>query len=109
MRQQAELSGDKERSSDLHRQGNLFEVAPIYAVRTRPPSRKILGQGYHVVVGNPPYITVKDRGAERGVSGAVSDLPPASIRSACRSPQRFWDLAIQAATGERGDRAATSA
>jgi len=44
----------------LDRQGSLFEVEPIYAVEDPAALREILGQGYHVVVGNPPYITVKD-------------------------------------------------
>jgi hypothetical protein len=45
----------------LSQQGNLFEVDPIYAVEDRLALNEILGQGYHVVVGNPPYITVKDK------------------------------------------------
>src|SRR5262249_49653492 len=35
--------------------GTLFELNPIYAVEDRKALQEILGQGYHVVVGNPPY------------------------------------------------------
>ena len=43
---------------------------------TDDPARRA---SYHVVVGNPPYITVKD-GAQRGLPRALHDLPPASTR-----------------------------
>ena len=33
---------------------------PIYALEQPQELQRILGQQYHVVVGNPPYITVKD-------------------------------------------------
>jgi hypothetical protein len=42
----------------LNRQASLFEVAPIYAVEDPRALQEILSQGYHVVVGNPPYINV---------------------------------------------------
>lgn len=45
----------------ISRQGDLFEVDPILAVENPAELRRILGQGYHVVVGNPPYIIVRDR------------------------------------------------
>src|SRR4051812_40479398 len=34
---------------------------PIYAIEDPQRLSEILGQQYHAVVGNPPYITVKDR------------------------------------------------
>ncbi len=41
-------------------QASFFEIPSIYAVEDRKTLQEILGQGYQVVVGNPPYITVKD-------------------------------------------------
>jgi hypothetical protein len=45
----------------IAQQLSLFEVPTIYAVEDRKTLQEILGHGYHVVVGNPPYITVKDK------------------------------------------------
>lgn len=46
-------------------QGNqqdiLDENSHVYEVEDAEKLNKILGQRYHVVVGNPPYITVKDK------------------------------------------------
>src|SRR5262249_1516892 len=42
-------------------QGELYEVNPIFAVEDRQTLRQVLSPAYHVVVGNPPYITAKDR------------------------------------------------
>src|SRR5262249_59370768 len=33
----------------------------IYACEDKEALQEVLGQQYHAVVGNPPYITVKDR------------------------------------------------
>ena len=41
---------------------------------TRPRTRglhRILGQQYHAVVGNPPYITVKDRPSTSPIARAM--------------------------------------
>ena len=40
----------------ITRQGQLFEDDSPLAVENPDELRRILGQGYHVVVGNPPYI-----------------------------------------------------
>jgi hypothetical protein len=45
----------------ITQQLSLFEVPDIYAVEDRKALEDILSQGYHVVVGNPPYIIVRDR------------------------------------------------
>jgi hypothetical protein len=78
----------------VSQQGDLFEVDPIYAVEDRQAVNQILGQGYHVVVGNPPYIIVRDR----KLNSAYREL-----YSTCHGKyslgvpftQRFWELAIQ--------------
>jgi hypothetical protein len=78
----------------LPRQGNLFEVPAIYAVEEVREVDEILGQGYHVVVGNPPYIIVRDR---------IQSAAYRTLYSTCHQKyslgvpftQRFWELAIQ--------------
>src|SRR5262249_19572449 len=78
----------------LDQQGDLFEVSPIYAVEDPQSLREILGQGYHVVVGNPPYIIMRDR----AINNAYRQL-----YSTCHQKyslgvpftQRFWELAIR--------------
>jgi hypothetical protein len=78
----------------ISQQMGLFEIPDIYAVEDRKTLNQILGQGYHVVVGNPPYIIVRDQ------------IQNAAIResySACIGKyslgvpftQRFWGLAIE--------------
>jgi hypothetical protein len=78
----------------LHRQGNLFEVPAIYAVEEAKTVDEILDQGYHAVVGNPPYIIVRDR---------ILNSAYRELYSTCHGKyslgvpftQRFWELAIQ--------------
>jgi hypothetical protein len=78
----------------IAQQLNLFEVPAIYAVEDRRALQEILGQGYHVVVGNPPYIIVRDR---------VQNAAIRELYSACSGKyslgvpftQRFWELSIQ--------------
>ena len=48
---------------------------------------RILGQQYHVVVGNPPYITVKDQGLNQAYRKRyTTDLPPCSEQVFSRNP-----------------------
>jgi len=78
----------------IAQQLSLFEVPAIYAVEDRKTLQEILGQGYHVVVGNPPYIIVRDR---------VQNAAYRELYSACGGKyslgvpftQRFWELSIQ--------------
>ena len=70
------------------------ELKHHYEVEDVEALHRILGQQYHAVVGNPPYITVKDR--------AVSELYRARFPS-CRGKyslsvpfmERFFDLAVK--------------
>ena len=66
----------------LDRQGSLFEVDAIYAVEDPAALREILGQGYHVVVGNPPYITVKDKAQNEAIRGLYSSCHRKCLGSA---------------------------
>lgn len=70
------------------------ELKHYYEVEDGEALHRILGQQYHAVVGNPPYITVKD--------GAVSELYRARYPSCHRKyslsvpfMERFFDLAIK--------------
>ena len=77
-------SFNNERVSITH-QRHLFEVNPLLAVEDPVALREILGQGYHVVVGNPPYITVKDRVQNEKYKGDYSAPVTGSIHSVFRS------------------------
>lgn len=85
----------------IAQQMSLFEVPAIYAVEDRKTLQQILGQGYHVVVGNPPYIIVRDR---------VQNAAIRELYSACSGKyslgvpftQRFWELSIQSGESKSG-------
>ncbi len=79
-------------------QGNLFEVDPILAVEDPVALRTILGQGYHVVVGNPPYIIVRDR-AQNAAYRQLYSTCHQKYSLGVPFTQRFWELAIR--KGER--------
>ncbi|WP_275462586.1 BREX-2 system adenine-specific DNA-methyltransferase PglX [Streptomyces noursei] len=86
-----------------HRQGNLFDDSEEagadqladfkYVTEDVHEHREILRKGrYHVVVGNPPYITVKDKKLNelyRGLYDACSGTYALSVPFA----QRFFELA----------------
>ncbi|MDR3405901.1 MAG: BREX-2 system adenine-specific DNA-methyltransferase PglX [Chthoniobacter sp.] len=70
------------------------ELKHHYEIEDADALHRILGQPYHAVVGNPPYITVKDR--------AVSELyrlryPSCSGKYSLAVPfmERFFDLAVK--------------
>jgi hypothetical protein len=70
------------------------ELKHHYEVEDPEALRRILGRQYHAVVGNPPYITVKDR--------ALSELYRARYSSCHREyslsipfMERFFDLAVK--------------
>ena len=56
----------------IKHQGTFLEVPSIYAVEEPKLAHEILDQGYHAVVGNPPYITVKDEASKRVLSRLVT-------------------------------------
>ncbi len=78
----------------LARQLVLFEVPPIYATEDRNELQRILGQGYHVVVGNPPYITVKDS-AQNDAYRQLYSTCHRQYSLGVPFTQRFWEVAIQ--------------
>jgi hypothetical protein len=78
----------------LHRQGELFEVPAIYAVEEAKAVDEILDEGYHVVVGNPPYIIARDR-KQNAVYRALYSTCHQKYSLGVPFTQRFWELAIQ--------------
>ena len=89
-----ELQGATQLAFDTADKAFRDELKHHYEVEDTTTLRRILGQQYHAVVGNPPYITVKDR--------ALSDLYRARYPS-CRGKyslsvpfmERFFDLALR--------------
>lgn len=86
------------RFGELDLGGDLLEqrYAHCYAAEDRVEIDRILGQQYHAVLGNPPYITVKDK--------ALNQLYRDRYRSCHRQyslgvpfTERFFQLALSAA------------
>jgi hypothetical protein len=88
---------NNERSPISH-QGDLFEIDPILAVEDPVSLREILGQGYHVVVGNPPYIRPPDK-AQVEAYRRIYSTCHGQYSLGVPFTQRFWELAIR--FGER--------
>ncbi len=96
----SDLSWDGARNPIQHQQ-DFTEINPIYAVEDRSELQRILGQGYHAVVGNPPYITVKDKSqgdAYRKLYSACHRKYSLSVPFA----QRFWQLALHPSETKSG-------
>jgi hypothetical protein len=85
----------------LHRQGDLFEVPAIYAVEEAKAVDEILDQGFHVVVGNPPYITVKDQ-APNDTYRSLYSTCYRQYSLGVPFTQRFWELAVHQGEGNGG-------
>lgn len=79
-------------------QGDLIDLDPIQhvlEVEDKAKLQQILGQRYHVVVGNPPYIVVKDR----ALSQVYRDKYPTCHRQYSLGvpfTERFFDLTLPA-------------
>ena len=86
--------GWKGERTPISQQATLFEVDPIYAFEDRQAVNHILGQGYHVVVGNPPYIIVRDRSLNAAIRGLYSTCHQ-KYSLGVPFTQRLWELAIQ--------------
>jgi len=84
--------------AQIKHQAEMFKVPLIYAVEEPEAVNKILDQGYHVVVGNPPYITVKDKAQNEEYRGLYSTCHR-QYSLGVPFTQRFWELAIR--KGER--------
>lgn len=88
----------------ISQQKSLFEVPALYAVEDRHTLQKILGQGYHVVVGNPPYITVKDQ-AQNDAYRSLYSTCYRQYSLGVPFTQRFFELSIQSGEEEQASTA----
>ncbi|QEL17818.1 BREX-2 system adenine-specific DNA-methyltransferase PglX [Limnoglobus roseus] len=73
-----------------------IEFEPVQKLRTEDPkaANDILDRGFHVVVGNPPYITVKDKAQSQNYREVYSTCHR-QFSLGVPFTQRFWDLAIR--------------
>ncbi|MFD3910754.1 BREX-2 system adenine-specific DNA-methyltransferase PglX [Streptomyces sp. NPDC058603] len=63
----------------------------------------LLGRGsYHVVVGNPPYITVKDKQENENYRAAYKDVCAGTYALSVPFAQRLFDLAVRGPGGRLG-------
>lgn len=89
-------------------QGELFGERGVFTYRSEDVAAYIkdvdlLGAGtYHVVVGNPPYITVKDRKENENYRAAYSGVCAGNYGLSVPFAARFFKLAIAAAADRRG-------
>ena len=86
-----------------HRQERLVEdeLYHVYHAEDEELLKEILGRQYHAVVGNPPYITVKDR----AMNAAYRERFKSCHRQyslAVPFFERFFDLAIRGGDGGDG-------
>jgi len=67
-------------------------IEHVYETEDAPELKRILGQGYHAVVGNPPYINVKDA-AMRNAYRARYDSCRGKYALSVPFMERFFELA----------------
>lgn len=78
-----------------------FWAPEIYACEDKDAISEVLGQQYHAVVGNPPYIVPKDK----ALNQAYRDRYPTCHRKYSLSVpfmERFFDLAVAGGTTTNG-------
>jgi hypothetical protein len=90
---------NNERAPIFHQQEFDFEPDPRLAIDDPTAANEILGQGYHVVVGNPPYITPKDKAQNEAYRENYPKVCHRQYSLGVPFTQRFWDLTIR--KGER--------
>ncbi len=74
-------------------------LAYVYETEDADKLKRYLGQKYHAVVGNPPYITVKDK----AINHAYRDKFRSCYRQyslVCPFLERFFDLAFNGENGK---------
>ena len=76
-----------------------FDEKPQFAFEEAQAANEILDRGYHVVVGNPPYITVKDKAQGEAYRQHFRQVCHRQYSLGVPFTQRFWELAIR--QGER--------
>lgn len=86
--------GREERETYVHATEDVWE----YAKRA-----DLLGRGsYHVVVGNPPYITVKDKQENENYRAAYKEVCAGTYALSVPFAQRLFDLAVRGPGGRLG-------
>jgi hypothetical protein len=73
--------------------GRAEGLRHVYGVEDLEDLNRILGQQYHVVVGNPPYITVKDQGLNQAYRKRFTTCHR-QYSLAVPFTERFFDLAV---------------
>ena len=82
--------------------GQADELQHFYESEDKPQLDRILGRQYAAVVGNPPYITVKDA----ALNSAYRDrFGSCHMKYSLAAPflERFFDLAVRKKSGESGE------
>ena len=91
-----------ERNRILLQQELDFDLAHKLRIEDPTAANEILDRGFHVVVGNPPYITVKDK-AQNDSYRQVYSTCHRQYSLGVPFTQRFWDLAIRKGERVRSD------
>jgi hypothetical protein len=81
--------------------GRAEGLRHAYGVEDLEVLNRILGQQYHVVVGNPPYITVKDQGLSQKYRQRYSTCHQ-KYSLGVPFTERFFDLAIYGHNSQAG-------
>ena len=87
------------RFGELHLKGETVDLRRVggsehvYCAEDLAELNRILGQQYHVVVGNPPYITIKDAALNQAYRNRYSTCHR-QYSLGVPFTQRFFDLAI---------------
>ena len=74
----------------------------IYACEDKDALEELLGQQYHAVVGNPPYITVKDSRLNEAYRQRYPRVCHRQYSLAVPFTERFFDLALATENGRCG-------
>ena len=81
--------------------GHVEGLRHAYGVEDLETLNRILGQQYHVVVGNPPYITVKDQGLSQKYRKRYSTCHQ-KYSLGVPFTERFFDLAVYGHNSQPG-------
>ena len=94
-------SGDKVQEQTWFATDEGSWAPEIYACEDKDALQEVLGQQYHAVVGNPPYITVKDRTLNAAYRERYSTCHR-QYSLAVPFAERFFDLALASENGRCG-------
>jgi len=72
-----------------------FDERPQFAFEEARAANEILDKSYHVVVGNPPYITIKDKAQNEAYRQHFRHVCYRQYSLGVPFTQRFWELAIR--------------